>query len=52
MKVFYGRKGFQIQENKDSLLNTAGYMSFDVLGKYFLLATSNQGFILYNQYNR
>ena len=33
---------------KDSLLNTARYMSMSSLGKYYLLATSNKGLIIYN----
>jgi ligand-binding sensor domain-containing protein/signal transduction histidine kinase len=32
----------------DSLLNSASYMSMASLGPYYLLATSNKGFILYN----
>ena len=33
---------------EDALLNTASYMSMAVLGKYYLLATSNKGFIVFN----
>jgi ligand-binding sensor domain-containing protein/signal transduction histidine kinase len=32
----------------DSLLNISSYMSLAVLGKYYLLATANRGFIIYN----
>ena len=33
----------------DSLLSTASYMSAASMGSYFLLASSNKGFILYNR---
>ena len=39
---------FQYRKINDSLLNSASYMSIAVLGPYYLLASSNKGFILYN----
>ena len=38
----------QYRKINDSLLNHSSYMSLASLGKYFLLATSNRGFIIYN----
>ncbi len=35
----------------DSLLSSASYMSISSLGPYYLLASSNKGFILYNRLN-
>jgi signal transduction histidine kinase/ligand-binding sensor domain-containing protein len=42
---------FKYRQLNDSLLNAASYMSLATLGPYYLLATSNKGFILYNQLN-
>jgi ligand-binding sensor domain-containing protein/signal transduction histidine kinase len=39
---------FKYRKLNDSLLNKANYMALASLGKYYLLATSNKGFILYN----
>ncbi len=39
---------FKYRKLNDSLLNKANYMAIASLGKYYLLATSNKGFILYN----
>jgi signal transduction histidine kinase/ligand-binding sensor domain-containing protein len=39
---------FKYRKINDSLLNAATYMSLASLGKYYLLATSNKGFIVYN----
>jgi ligand-binding sensor domain-containing protein/signal transduction histidine kinase len=39
---------FKYRKINDSLLNKANYMALASLGKYYLLATSNKGFILYN----
>jgi signal transduction histidine kinase len=39
---------FKYRKINDSLLNRANYMSIATLGKFYLLATSNKGFILYN----
>jgi signal transduction histidine kinase/ligand-binding sensor domain-containing protein len=39
---------FTYRKINDPLLNKASYMSLAILGKYFLLATSNKGFIMYN----
>jgi hypothetical protein len=39
---------FQYRKINDSLLNISGFMSMAVLGKYYLLATANRGFIIYN----
>jgi signal transduction histidine kinase len=39
---------FKYRQINDSLLNAASYMSLTTLGPYYLLATSNKGFILYN----
>jgi signal transduction histidine kinase/ligand-binding sensor domain-containing protein len=40
--------GNQYRKINDSLLNTSSYMSLAALGKYYLLATANRGFIIYN----
>ncbi len=42
---------FKYRKLNDPLLNKAHYMSLASLGKYYLLATSNMGFILYNSLN-
>ncbi len=39
---------FKYRKLNDSLLNKAHYMALASLGKYYLLATSNKGFIIYN----
>ncbi len=39
---------FNYRKINDSLLNKANFMSIATLGKFYLLATSNKGFILYN----
>ncbi len=39
---------FKYRKINDSLLNKANYMAIATLGKFYLLATSNKGFILYN----
>jgi hypothetical protein len=39
---------FQFKRINDSLLNSSSYMDLAVLGKYYLLATANRGFIIYN----
>jgi ligand-binding sensor domain-containing protein/signal transduction histidine kinase len=39
---------FKYRRINDSLLNKANYMAIATLGKFYLLATSNKGFILYN----
>ncbi len=41
-------KDFKLRKIENPLLNRTGFMSLDKIGKYFLLATSNRGFILYN----
>jgi signal transduction histidine kinase/ligand-binding sensor domain-containing protein len=38
----------QYRKITDSLLGISSYMSLASLGKYFLLATANRGFIIYN----
>jgi signal transduction histidine kinase/ligand-binding sensor domain-containing protein len=42
---------FKYRQIHDSLLNAASYMSLATLGPYYLLASSNKGFILYNHLN-
>jgi signal transduction histidine kinase len=42
---------FKYRKINDSLLNKANYMAIATLGKFYLLATSNKGFILYNSAN-
>jgi len=39
---------FKYRKINDSLLNASNYMALSTLGKYYLLATSNKGFIIYN----
>jgi signal transduction histidine kinase/ligand-binding sensor domain-containing protein len=39
---------FKYRKINDSLLNAANYMGFSSLGKFYLLATSNKGFIIFD----
>ncbi|HEY4966908.1 MAG TPA: two-component regulator propeller domain-containing protein, partial [Puia sp.] len=46
--LYVVNNNFQYRKINDSLLNMSSYMSLGILGKYFLLATANRGFIIYN----
>jgi signal transduction histidine kinase/ligand-binding sensor domain-containing protein len=46
--LFLVGRDFSYRKINDSLLITARYMSISSLGKYYLMATSNKGFIIYN----
>ncbi len=39
---------YKYRKINDSLLNASNYMALSSIGKYYLMATSNKGFIIYN----
>jgi signal transduction histidine kinase/ligand-binding sensor domain-containing protein len=44
-------KDFKYRKINDSVLSASNYMAMSSIGKYYLLATSNKGFIIYNSAN-
>ena len=46
--LYLVNNNFKYRKINDSLLNISGFMSLAILGKYYLLATANRGFIIYN----
>jgi signal transduction histidine kinase/ligand-binding sensor domain-containing protein len=46
--IFLVGNDFKFRKINDSLLNTSSYMSVASLGPFYLFATSNKGFVIYN----
>ncbi len=44
-------KNFIVRKTDNPLMKKTGFMAFALLGKYYLLATSNKGFIIYEPGN-